>query len=185
MATAEHAITAEKPFDVESFSSSLRSAIDISALEPDKKDLPINRYYYTVGNYHFLLEEKIKAENLDKLKINQVPFMPKWHQGIVSVRGSVVPVIDMQQYVLSKTDVNMNNLDKPQKAYYLMLEYDGFSPIIFKIDALPKLVNIKPYKKIRTSKKIPKWMVQNHKNKKSTLMQVNHRMLLNELINDQ
>ncbi len=185
MTSAEQVLNKDQSFDVESFSSSLKSAIDFSALEPDKKDLPINRYYYKVGNYNLLLEQKIKAENLGNLKINQVPFMPDWHQGIVSVRGNVVPVIDIHQYITAKTDINTNNVERPKKTYHMMLEHNGFSPIIFTIDELPKLVNFKPYKKIRTSKKIPKWMVQNHKNNESTIMQVNHRKLLNDLINDQ
>ena len=83
------------------------------------------RFFYTVGLFNFLLEESIRVENLYEVTINNVPHVPAWCSGVTSIRGNIMPVVNL--HIFLKTGVN--NTHKNKKL--IMLEHHHYSPIVF------------------------------------------------------
>ncbi|HEX2868261.1 MAG TPA: chemotaxis protein CheW [Ignavibacteriales bacterium] len=69
------------------------------------------RQYLTfkLGDEIFALDVSQVREILDYIKITKVPQTPDYMCGVINLRGSVVPVIDMRQkFGLSKTEATVN-----------------------------------------------------------------------------
>ncbi len=172
--------------DEASFSATLQKAIDLSSSTSEKADNTKNdkRFYYSVGTNNFLIEQNLKAETLKDMPVNQIPFTPEWYMGLVSIRGVIMPVIDMNSFVNSQTKttkVNKKVSDTHNESYFLKLEHNAHSPIIIKIDKLPGQININAMKKRKAAKTKPSWMLHTMKSGTSTITEVNHQGLLNQI----
>lgn len=181
MTTVEKKPTDLTKIDTPAFLEKLHSALDKSTSGLKNSQNKINRYYYSVGSYSLLLEQNLKVENLTQIKTSQVPYLPEWHKGITSIRGIVMPVIDLHSFIQSqfktKEKTNTNNKD-----YFLMIEHKNHNPVIIQIDKLPELVDIEKYKKTKMNKKLPSWVEHHLKQDNKTIMQVSHNELLKQLI---
>ncbi len=135
-----------------------------------------SRFYYTVDLFNFLLEAGIKAENLHGYTVNILPHVPEWCVGVVNVRGDITPVVDM--HVFLKTGIS-NHSNKNKKL--LLLEHDNFPSIILQIDDLPKVAFLDEYSHGVLPKKAPSWLIRHFKNGDSSLYEINHTDLLNNL----
>jgi len=183
MATVEKDIAHKNKVDESSFSSTLKTAIDLSSSASITGQDNASRYYYTVGSYNFLLEDDLKAETLKNERINHVPFLPEWHSGIISIRGIIMPVIDIHAFVLQET--NKKEKSHEGKSYLLKLEHANHPPIVFKVDKLPELINVKDAKKTKVTKNSPSWMHHCLKQGSAKIHQINHTELLNKIITAQ
>ena len=69
-----------------------------------------NQYLtFTLGEELFALEISKVREVLDYTKITKVPRTPEFMLGVINLRGSVVPVIDMRlKFGLAKTERTVN-----------------------------------------------------------------------------
>jgi chemotaxis signal transduction protein len=166
-----------------SYTSVLNSAIN--STKRRSRNSSNNRFFYTVGNNNFLFEKELKVENLASTIINKVPHTPKWCKGIISVRGVIMPVMDM------RTLVNNEQKNKPKedvqkrksKIYLLMIEHKNHAPIILQIDKLPEMVNIKDYTYSRSANNSPNWQGKTWKNSSNKLFEVDHDKLFNSIKN--
>jgi len=183
----------------ESFSATLKKAIDLSANTNSNtnadSELTNKQFYYSAGANNFLIEKELKAETLKNMPINEIPFTPEWFMGIVSIRGVIMPVININEFVntqieLKKTDVNkltenqegINKEESNQAEKYLLkLEHNAHSPIVIKIDKLPKQINISNVKKIKIEKSKPSWMLHTIDNGPSSIIEIDHNRLLNQI----
>ena len=172
-----------------SFSATLQKAIDLStssnintAAADAQND---KRFYYSMGANNFLIEQDLKAETLKNMPINQIPFTPDWYMGLVSIRGVIMPVIDMNTFVNSQTKTakkaNKKVSDTHNEIYFLKLEHNAHSPIVIKIDRLPKQINISHMKKSKAAKTKPSWMIHTMKNGTTSITEVDHQELLNQI----
>ncbi len=184
MDTVEKDITLHSKIDEPSFSSTLKTAIDLSASIKKEDDNSAKRYFYTIGSYNFLLENDLKAETLSNENINSVPYLPEWHSGIISIRGIIMPVIDILGFVSQQTNKKEQGSRK-SKSHLLKLEHKDHPPIVFKVDKLPELIDIKNSKKTKVTKKSPTWMQHYIKHGSTKVHQINHKELLNEIITAQ
>ncbi len=166
-----------------SYTSVLNSAINSTKRRSINNSS--NRFFYTVGNNNFLFEKELKVENLPSTIINKVPHTPKWCKGIISVRGVIMPVMDM------RTLVNNEQKNKPKedvqkrkrKTYLLMIEHKNHAAIILQIDKLPEMVNIKDYTYSRSANNSPNWQGKTWKNSSNKLFEVDHDKLFNSIKN--
>lgn len=138
-----------------------------------------NRFFYTVGLFNFLLEESIKVENLYEFNINTVPYAPEWCSGVTSIRGNIMPVVNM--HVFLKTGKNTNAKNKK----LMMLEHKNHPPIVFEIDKLPEVISVDKYMDAPVPKQSPVWLKKALKNEKNVIYEINHSELLRQLKNSQ
>ncbi len=59
-------------------------------------DLKRVRYGVRVGGLHLLLPEDSVSEVLDRPKIFPIPNTSSWFEGLINLRGNVVPVFDLR-----------------------------------------------------------------------------------------
>ena len=168
-----------------SFSATLQKAIDLSSSSSKTVDDTQNdkRFYYSMGANNFLIEQDLKAETLNEMPVNQIPFSPDWYMGLVSIRGVIMPVIDMNDFVNSQTMTKANKKvsDTHNDSYFLKLEHNDHSPIVIKIDGLPKQISISTMKKRKAAKTKPAWMIHTMKHETSSITEVDHQELLNKI----
>ncbi len=140
-----------------------------------------NRFFYSVGDINFLFETDLKVENLSGITINKVPHAPEWCSGIISIRGVIIPVVNM--HTLLKDELKkLKNKNKPnKKPFLLMVEHNNHAPIILQIDKLPEIINIKDYTYSRSANNSPNWQGKTWKNSTNKLFEINHDMLFNTI----
>ena len=138
-----------------------------------------SRFFYTVGLFNFLLEESIKVENLYEFTVNSVPSAPEWCSGVTSIRGDIMPVVNM--HVFLKTGIRITS----RKKKLIMLKHKNHAPIVFEIDKLPEVIFPHHYTTMKAPDKAPLWLKKVLINKNNTLYQINHSQLLEQLKNSQ
>ncbi|MEE9326573.1 MAG: chemotaxis protein CheW [Cocleimonas sp.] len=183
MATVEKQTTENTSFNTSSFISNLQSAIDISESMPEENKNKVSRYFYRIGSYNYLLEEDMKVEYLTNSKVNKVPFLSRWHKGILSVRGIVMPVIDLHMF-LNQQIVNKGKESNKQPSL-LRIDHKDHTPIVFEIDSLPELINFKEFKVKKSPKTMPVWQQKYLSDGNQTIVQIDHKELLNQIIKAQ
>ena len=162
-----------------SYTSILNSALNTA---PRKRyNDASNRFFYTVGDLNFLFEKDLKVENLPKTTINKVPHAPEWCSGIVSVRGVIIPVVNM--HILLSNELNKLNSKNKQarKPHLLMIEHNNHAPIILQIDKLPEIINIKDYTYSRSANNSPNWQGKTWENSTNKLFEINHDILFDTI----
>ena len=170
-------VSTDDVLNVSSFSSDLKSEIDIRASEERNAKRETARFVYTVGSYNILLEQGIKVENLAGVTINAIPHTPSWCMGMTNIRGIITPIVDM--HVFLKTGIKNKESSKTQKM--IMLEHKDYAPIIFQIDKLPELVFTDDYSSSKAPKNSPNWLEKTLENNESIIYKVNHDKLLSKL----
>jgi chemotaxis signal transduction protein len=169
-----------------SYTDALNSAIN-STRRKSIKDIS-NRFFYTVGDNNFLFEKELKVENIPLTSINKVPHTPEWCKGIISIRGVIMPVVDMHSIINNdenqKATITTTSKNKlKNKPYLLMIEHKNHDPIILQIDKLPERVNIKDYTYSRSANNSPDWQGKTWKNSTNKLFEVDHDKLFNSIKN--
>lgn len=183
----------------ESFSATLKKAIDLSANtnnnEKANSELNNKQFYYSTGPNNFLIEKDLKAETLKNMPINQIPFTPEWFMGIVSIRGVIMPVINISEFVNTQTKSKKTENNKltenqerisqeesnQEEKYLLKLEHNTHSPIVIKIDKLPKQLNISNNNKRKAAKTKPSWMLHTIESGSLSIIEIDHNRLLNQI----
>ncbi len=161
-----------------SYHSALSSAIN--SKRKTRLSNSTNRFFYSVDTYNFLFEESLKVENLSVTAINKVPHTPNWCTGIISVRGVIMPVVDMR--VVLKNEIQHKAKSKsPKKPHLLMVEHKNHAPIIIQIDKLPEIVNIKDYTYSEATKSAPSWQGKTWENSTNKLFEIDHDILFNKI----
>jgi len=162
-----------------SYTSILNSALN--SKERKRYNDASNRFYYSVGNLNFLFESDLKVENISDTKINKVPHAPNWYTGIISVRGVIVPIVNMHTLLKDKLKKTKNQIKQNKKPYLLMIEHSNHDPIILQIDTLPKIINIKDYTYSRSENNSPSWQGKTWKNSTNKLFEIDHDLFLNTI----
>ncbi|CAA6800496.1 MAG: Unknown protein [uncultured Thiotrichaceae bacterium] len=133
------------------------------------------RFFYTVGLFKFLLEDDIKVENLHEHTINAMPYAPEWCSGVISVRGVIMPVVNMHAFLKTGIDAS------PKKNKLIILDHRNHSPIALMIDRLPEVMFKDDYVIEKSPDKSPSWLANIMKNKTVTVYEVDHSELLKKL----
>lgn len=92
------------------------------------------RYGFRLGKINFLVNQFSMSEVVTKPVIYSVPNTPSWIQGLINLRGILVPVFDIKKILKQEKDETKSNtllvLDKGERAFATF------------IDALPVSINI-------------------------------------------
>ncbi len=158
-----------------SYTSILNSALN--SKKRRKYNDASNRFYYSVGDFNFLVETDLKVENLSNTIINKIPHAPEWCTGIISVRGVITPVVNMHILLKEELKKLKNQTNKSKKPYLLMVEHKNHAPIILQIDKLPEIINIKDYTYTKSANNSPNWQGKTWKNSTNKLFEINHDLL--------
>jgi chemotaxis signal transduction protein len=115
----------------------------------DGKKLNV-RYGFRLGKINFLINEFAICEVVKKPVIYSIPNTPSWIQGLINLRGILVPVFDIKKCIEQEKDGRENDtllvIDKGEKAFGTF------------IDALPDSINLddNDFTKTTTPDEIPK-----------------------------
>ena len=90
----------------------------------------ISKFYYSVGDYNILLEPGIKTEIIEKKDVFPIPHSPLWCQGMISLRGKLIPVVGLHK-LLDDTKASNSN-------WLLVMEKETYPQLALRIDQLPK-----------------------------------------------
>lgn len=60
---------------------------------------PYTRYGYKISNMNFLVPEETVSEILQDQNICMLPNSPAWIEGLINIRGNIIPVINMDKYL--------------------------------------------------------------------------------------
>jgi chemotaxis signal transduction protein len=162
-----------------SYTSILNSALN--STKRKRYNDSSNRFFYSVGDLNFLFETDLKVENLSDITINKVPHAPEWCSGIISVRGVIIPIVNMHILLKDELKKLKNKTKQNKKPHLLMVEHDNHAPIILQIDNLPKVINIKDYTYSRSTNNSPDWQGKTWKNSTNKLFEINHDLLFNTI----
>jgi twitching motility protein PilI len=91
------------------------------------------RYGFKVGNFGFILADREKAEITDQIAVCPIPNTPIWFNGMINVRGNLVPVFDLKKYL---------NINDEQQAERLLIIGQGIKAVSLLIDELPEVVEV-------------------------------------------
>lgn len=140
-------------------------------------------YYYSSGNFNFIFEHGFKPETLETIELTKVPFLPDWYDGIISIHGLIMPVIDILKFAQNQ---NLDVTPSPNKRNYLLkLEHPDHKPIVFKLESIPQLVNMTQLEEVETDDNSPEWINNYLQNDSIKLAFVDHNKLFDELITKQ
>lgn len=137
-------------------------------------------YYYSAGDFHFILEKGFKPETLENTQLTNVPFLPEWYSGILSIHGLIMPVIDILKF--TKTQNLTQNTTSNKKNYLLKLEHADHKPIVLKLDAIPKAINTQELNSIKSIDGTPDWIKSYLENDSIKLAYVDHQKFFDQLI---
>ncbi|MDO9106784.1 MAG: chemotaxis protein CheW [Methylovulum sp.] len=88
---------------------------------------------FRVGDLGFLLPISLHCEVLDQLSVNPIPNVEPWFNGLLNIRGNIVPVIDLHMLL----DIPVNTHTKR----YLFAIGRGEKTMALWIDGYPHMLN--------------------------------------------
>lgn len=144
-------------------------------LTTDSDPQGVSSFYYQVAGFNILLEPEIKTEIVEKRDIFPIPHAPQWCQGMISLRGKLIPVANLHKL--------LNNSDAGKSQWLLVLEIAPYPQLAILIDQLPmqQVLNNEPQELIK-NETIPGWLESSVSINNKTLYQANHTELFGQLI---
>lgn len=159
-----------------SFSTALKQKLDSKESGKKANKTINNRFFYSINDLNFLLEQDIKAENLSQSKVYNLPLSPVWCSGIANVRGMIVPVVNMHIFL------GIEKADPKNKSKLLWLQLENNAPIIFQIDKLPSIIDYNGYTINPASENSADWVTNTLTKGSEEISIVDHNQLFNKLI---
>ena len=68
------------------------------------------RYGYKISNMQFLVPEKVVSEVVQSPNIFSLPNSPIWIEGMVNIRGNIVPVMNISKLLKENTPDKLSNV---------------------------------------------------------------------------
>ncbi|MCZ6802885.1 MAG: chemotaxis protein CheW [Proteobacteria bacterium] len=89
-----------------------------------------------LGPINFLIPESTMCEVVQNVTICPLPNTPSWIQGLINLRGILVPVLNLKTHLGQKSEGNIKNIP-------LLVIYKGERAFATYVDALPNSINLK------------------------------------------
>lgn len=83
------------------------------------------RYGFRAGDIGLIMDEELGSEIVNKILTCAIPATPSWFQGVVNIRGNIVPVFDLKMIFNSgeKTDLQrLLIIGKEDKAAGILID---------------------------------------------------------------
>ena len=140
-----------------------------------------NLFFYRIDQLRILIEDDIKMEVLSESTFYPIPNAAAWYQGSRSVRGTILPVINMH-FLLGITKATAI----ASRQWLLKLDHPLFSPIIVAIDSLPTQLDLSTLSDnaINTNAHYPHWIESSAQKNNTIFLFADHYTLLEALINN-
>lgn len=123
---------------------STESGLDSTTVSPTSSEFDIfqnpvlgkNFFGFRVGNLGFLVPIDVFCEMLDKYQVNRLPNVPPWFNGLINLRGNLVPVFDIRQIL---NDIEQLPSVKKRRLFVIGR---GEKAIALWIDSYPEILDI-------------------------------------------
>lgn len=114
-----------------------------------ESDTSTTRFYaLALDNLKLLIDVQTSCELFDDNVIYTIPQISEWLKGVVNVRGSVVPIIDLENLVTGKNQVSNKN----SKIIIINIENHPFGLFL---DQLPKIITFDSNSELSDFTKLP------------------------------
>jgi len=67
--------------------------------QEDDTERPLTRYGYKIENLNFLVPEETVSEVIQNPNIFNLPNSPSWIEGLINVRGNIIPVMNISKFL--------------------------------------------------------------------------------------
>lgn len=115
---------------------------------PDESvERPYTRYGYKVSNMNFLVPEGTVSEVLQNQNIYMLPNSPNWIEGLINIRGNIIPVMNVGKVLKEKEKEKLTNI-------LVLNKSDNTSTIAILISDLPVSLELND-SKTSTTKNYP------------------------------
>ena len=133
-----------------SFLSGIGAGLDLfdpfQGFVDDEKQLNL-RYGFRLGQVNLLINQMMMCEVVQNAVIYPIPNTPSWIQGLINLRGILVPVLNLKKHLGQENEKGkvLLVLDRGERAFSTY------------VDALPKSINLDTdnFRKIETTNNIP------------------------------
>lgn len=137
----------------------------------------ITLFSYTIDRFNILLERDLKTEIIGQQAIFPIPHAPEWCSGMISLRGKLIPVLNLHRLLAD----NAPRADK----WLLVVESSPLPQIAISIDSLPSQRQIKPDDFTAVDNdSLPRWLIQQCVISGKTFYRANHHELFEQLIHE-
>lgn len=128
------ATSSKEPIDAIGSNTPLFSADEI--IFPDENiERPYTRYGYKISAMNFLVPENTVSEVIQNPNIFSLPNSPSWIEGLINIRGNIIPVMNIGNYLKNTNGEKLNNILVLDKA-------DNKDAIAIMISDLPASLEI-------------------------------------------
>jgi len=137
----------------------------------------VSKFYYSVAGFNILLESDIKTEIIEKRDIFPIPHAPEWCQGMISLRGKLIPVANLHKL--------LNDSATLKSQWLLVLEIAPYPQLAVRIDQLPaqQILNDEDQETV-DRQSFPVWIESQIRIDEKTFYQANHTALFEQLIQE-
>lgn len=144
-------------------------------------------FCYILGNTNILINQQINVEILTTSTTYQIPHAPKWYIGSTSLRGDILPVVNMH-FLLNINIKRKQHSHKSSlsKQTLLRLKHPDFSPLVIIIDGLPYQTDISELSTHSTinTESYPQWIESSAKHNNKLYLFANYESLFIALQNN-
>lgn len=121
--------TTESSMDEIDNTTSMLSAKEI--IFPDETTESVHtRYGYKASGINFLIPENTTSEVIQDTNIYRLPNSPSWIEGLINIRGNIIPVMNIDKLLKKQKSKNLTNILVLDKS-------DNSSAIAILINDLP------------------------------------------------
>lgn len=136
----------------------------------------ITQFYYSIGEFDILLEPTAKTEVVEQRSIFPIPHAPEWCRGMISLRGKLIPVVNIHRLL---------GFALRNRSHWLLIIKTGDLPAVaIRIDRLPMQCQVQPSELTPVKNdSIPFWLKHSMMGGNGkTVYQANHTELFQLLI---
>jgi len=100
---------------------------EIQPVTPESTGTP--QFYYSIEDFDILLEPTVRTEIVEQRNIYPIPHAPEWCRGMISLRGKLLPVLNVHRL--------LGRQSQTQSHWLLVVESDPLPAVVIRIDRLP------------------------------------------------
>lgn len=135
----------------------------------------LSQFYYSIDEYEILLEPTAKTEIVEQRTIYPIPHAPEWCQGMVSLRGKLIPIVNIH-HLLGRSL-------KDKSHWLLIIETGDLPAAAVRIDKLPSQhqIQVDAFQTM-TGDTMPFWIKRFAEIEEKPVYEADHTVLFQSLI---
>ena len=135
----------------------------------------LSQFYYSIDEYEILLESTAKTEIVEQRTIYPIPHAPEWCEGMVSLRGKLIPIVNIH--------LLLGRSLKDKSSWLLIIETGDLPAAAVRIDKLPSQhqIQVDAFQKM-TGDIMPFWIKRFVEIEEKPVYEADHTVLFQSLI---